>query len=103
VRSAAKAGAATLIVATCLANPLLSRGQSVPTAESQESARIYQLLSEDDDWSFLADPAERQDFWDPIKYIRLRPDRNDWFLSIGGEARYVWEQVGNDNWASSLS
>jgi Alginate export len=98
VRSAAKAGAATLIVATCLASPLLSRSQSVPTAESQESARIYQLLSEDDDWSFLADPAKRQDFWDPIKYIRLRPDRNDWFLSIGGEARYVWEQVGNDNW-----
>src|SRR5258708_40029528 len=20
------------------------------------------------------------------------------FLSIGGEARYVWEQIGNDNW-----
>src|SRR5262249_34074101 len=24
--------------------------------------------------------------------------RNDWFLSIGGEAREVWEQIGNDNW-----
>jgi hypothetical protein len=56
------------------------------------------LLPEDDDWSFLADPAKRQDFWDPIKYVRLRPDRNDWFLSTGGEARYVWEQIGNDNW-----
>ena len=98
MRSAAKAGAATLIVATCLASPLLSRGQSVPTAESQESARIYQLLSEDDDWSFLADPAKRQEFWDPIKYIRLWPCRNDWFLSIGGEAREIWEQIGNDNW-----
>ncbi len=98
MRSAAKAGAATLIVAACFASPLLSRGQSAPTAESPESARIYHLLPEDDDWSFLADPAKRQDFWDPIKYIRLRPDRNDWFLSIGGEARYVWEQIGNDNW-----
>jgi hypothetical protein len=47
---------------------------------------------------FLADPDKRQDFWDPIKYIRLRPGRNDWFLSIGGEAREVWEQIGNDNW-----
>jgi hypothetical protein len=36
--------------------------------------------------------------WDSIKYIRLRSDRNDWFLSIGGEVRYIWEQIGNDNW-----
>ena len=86
------------MVAACFAGPLLSQGQSAPNAESSEPTRIYHLLPEDDDWSFLADPAKRQDFWDPIKYIRLRPDRNDWFLSIGGEARYVWEQIGNDNW-----
>jgi len=76
----------------------LSRGQSVPTVESPAPARIYHLLREDDDWSFLADPAKRQEFWDPVKYIRLRPGRNDWFLSMGGEAREVWEQIGNDNW-----
>ena len=81
-----------------LATPPLSRGQSVPTAGSPAPARIYHLLREDDNWSFLADPAERQEFWDPIKYIRLRPGRNDWFLSMGGEAREVWEQIGNDNW-----
>src|SRR6266568_1688110 len=78
--------------------PRLSQGQSVPTAESPAPARVYHLLREDDHWSFLADPAERQEFWDPIKYIRLRPGRNDWFLSMGGEAREVWEQIGNDNW-----
>jgi hypothetical protein len=79
------------------ATPPLSRGQSVPTAESAVPARIYHLLREDDDWSFLADPTKRQEFWDPIKYIRLRSGRNDWFLSMGGEAREVWEQIGNDN------
>jgi hypothetical protein len=77
---------------------VLARGQSVPTADSLAPARIYHLLREDDDWSFLADPTLRQDFWDPIKYIHLRPGRNDWFLSMGGEAREVWEQIGNDNW-----
>src|SRR5216684_2222099 len=87
-----------ILMVVSLATPPLSRGQSVPTAESPASARVYHLLREDDDWSFLADPAERQGFWDPIKYIRLRPGRNDWFLSIGGEAREVWEQIGNDNW-----
>ena len=48
--------------------------------------------------AFLRDRALRQDFWDPIKYIRLRRGRDDWYLSIGGEAREVWEQIGNDNW-----
>jgi hypothetical protein len=78
--------------------PAFSQGQSAPASESPPPARIYHLLPEDNDWSFLANPATRQDFWDPIKYIRLRPDRNDWFLSIGGEVREVWEQIGNDNW-----
>jgi len=88
----------TILMVISFATPLLSRGQSVPTVESPAPARIYHLLREDDDWSFLADPDKRQDFWDPIKYIRLRPGRNDWFLSMGGEVREVWEQIGNDNW-----
>jgi hypothetical protein len=28
----------------------------------------------------------------------LRGGREDWYLTIGGEAREVWEQIGNDNW-----
>src|SRR5580658_2731154 len=80
------------------ASPLFLQGQSIPPAESPTPARIYHLLREEDDWSFLADPTQRQEFWDPIKYIRLRSGRNDWFLSMGGEAREVWEQIGNDNW-----
>jgi Alginate export len=80
-----------------LAGSLLSRGQSVPSPESPAQARTYPLLREDDDWGFLADPANRQDFWDPIKYILLNGERN-WYMSVGGEARLVWEQIGNDNW-----
>jgi hypothetical protein len=77
---------------------LLSQGQSIAINESLHPARTYHLLREDDDWSFLANPAERQDFGDPIKYIPLRSGGNDWFLSMGGEVREVWEQIGNDNW-----
>jgi hypothetical protein len=87
-----------IIMLLSFASPQLSRGQSVPTAESPTPARIYHLLREDDDWSFLADPAKREDFWDPLKYIRLRGGRADWFMTIGGEAREVWEQIGNENW-----
>ena len=64
----------------------------------QARTAAIDLLREDEDWSFLADPKLRQDFWDPIKYIRLRHGRNDWFLTISGEAREVWEQTGNNNW-----
>ena len=88
----------TILMVISFAIPRISQGQSFPTAESVAPARIYHLLREDDDWSFLADPANRQDFWDPLKYIRLREGRNDWFMAIGGEAREVWEQIGNDNW-----
>jgi Alginate export len=77
---------------------LLSQGQSIPINESPAPERTYHLLREDDHWSFLADSVERQDFWDPIKYIPLRSDRDGWFLSMGGEAREMWEQIGNDNW-----
>jgi len=87
-----------LILLMLLGSASIAQAQSSPAGESPAPARAYHLLREDDDWSFLADPAQRQDFWDPIKYIRLRPGRNDWFLSIGGEAREIWEQIGNDNW-----
>jgi len=59
--------------------------------------RSYKLLSEDEDWSFLKDPTLRQDLWDPIKYVPLG-GRDGWYLTIGGEGREVWEQIGNDNW-----
>jgi hypothetical protein len=46
-------------------------------------------------------PAEScppTDFWDPIKYVRLRDDIDDWYASVGGEVREAWERIGNDNW-----
>ena len=75
--------------------------QSVSSAIPDSADRTIKLLREDEDWSFLANPAYRQDFWDPLKYIRLRGSRNDWFMTISGEAREVWEQIGNDYWGQA--
>src|SRR5260370_42686898 len=61
-----------------------------------QSAPTDSLLREKQDWSFLRDTSLRQDIWDPLKYIRLSSD--DCYLTIGGEVREVFEQVGNDNW-----
>ena len=81
--------------------PAPARSQSVSSASLDVPDRSFKLLREDEDWSFLANPANRQDFWDPLKYIRLREGRNDWFMTISGEARELWEQIGNDNWGQS--
>ncbi len=83
-----------------------AHAQSDQTTGPPAPVRSYKLLTEDEDWSFLKDPALRQDFWDPIKYIPLGsgPDGSYLsrsYLSIGGEAREVWEQIGNDNWGQS--
>jgi hypothetical protein len=74
------------------------RAQSGQALDPPTADRSYQLLSDDEDWSFLRDRALRQDFWDPIKYIPLCSGIEGWYLTIGGEAREVWEQIGNDNW-----
>jgi hypothetical protein len=74
------------------------RAQSASSTSPDVPDRSYKLLREDEDWSFLADPANRQDFWDPIKYIRIRRGHDDWFLTFSGEARELWEQEGNNNW-----
>lgn len=75
-----------------LALPLCAQVQD----ESPAPARTYNLLRENDDWSFLADSSLRSDFWDPIKYIAL--DCEACYVSLGGEIREAFEQVGNDNW-----
>src|SRR3984885_5713743 len=75
-----------------------AHAQSDEAANPPAPDRNYQLLREDEDWSFLRNRSLRQDFWDPIKYIPLRSDADDWYLPRGGEAREIWEQIGNDNW-----
>src|SRR5258708_36238853 len=66
-----------------------------------QSCPAYSLLRENEDWSFLKDTSLRRrlsdhDIWDPLKYIRLGSD--DWYVTIGGEVRVAFEQVGNGNW-----
>jgi len=69
---------------------------AIVTHAQSEPVRSYTLLRENEDWSFLKDPSLRRDPWDPLKYIPLGPA--GWYLTIGGEAREVFESVGNDNW-----
>ena len=62
----------------------------------------YKLLRSEEDWSFLADKSKRSDYLDPIKYIRLRDDRDDWFLTLGGEIRPFYENIRHENFGASV-
>ena len=70
--------------------------QSVEADPPVTQERTYKLLREDEDWSFLRDSSLRRDFWDSIKYIPIR-NNGDWFMTMGGEAREMWEQIGNED------
>src|SRR6201987_1831939 len=90
-----------LAAAVLLVTQLSAGAQSISSALPDAPDRSIKLLREDEDWSFLKDPKLREDFWDPVKYIRLRSGRNDWYMTISGEAREVWEQIGNDYWGQA--
>jgi hypothetical protein len=61
----------------------------------------YRLLHADEDWSYLADPLMRGHDWlDPLKYIPLG-QRENWYLTIGGEMRQWFEYYKNENWGES--
>ncbi len=87
-----------ILAAALLIGVPSTNAQVVGTAPSVIHDRSYKLLREDEDWSFLRDRSLREDFWDPIKYIPLRRNSPDWYLTFSGEAREVWEQTGNNNW-----
>jgi hypothetical protein len=91
----------------CAAAIILFVGPAIIALRAQETAparapdRSYRLLRSDEDWSFLRDKNLRSDVWDPIKYVPLRKNTKDWYLTFSGEAREIWEQISNDNWGQS--
>jgi hypothetical protein len=87
---------APILAMALIAAAKFACAQSDQTAASTEPDRSYSLLRENEDWSFLQDRSLRQDFWDPLKYFSLGGDNS--YVSVGGEIREVFEQVGNDNW-----
>jgi hypothetical protein len=66
-------------------------------AESPEfSDHTYHNLRYDDDFTYLADPSKRTDFWDRIKFIPITDSPLGLsYLSIGGELRERFEAYGN--------
>ncbi len=93
--SAACAAATVLLAGICGASP--SFAQEAAAIPHGDSPPQYQKLRFDEDFSYLKDPANRTDVWDPIKFIPFN-DARDWNLSLGGEARLRYEYYNNLRW-----
>lgn len=68
--------------------------------EEAEPARPqFKQLRYEEDWRFLRDPQRRTDFLDAVKHIPLG-QREDWYLSVGGEIRPYYELFRNEDWGA---
>lgn len=79
--------------------PRLGPGQAAVSASVPGvtgSGSHFKLLRYEEDFSFLADPAKRTDFFDPIKYIPLF-GREGHYLTFGGDVREWFESYHNDS------
>jgi hypothetical protein len=74
-----------VLPATLLADDMTTNG------ETSSSPPPYKMLRFNEDYSYLSNPANRSDWFDPIKYISLRTGDPSWYLSLGGELRERFE------------
>ena len=76
---------------------------SVAKAEGNDppagSPPVFTALRYDEDYSYLKDPADRTDAFDPIKYISLS-ERSDSYLTLGGQVRDRYEYFQNNLFGS---
>jgi hypothetical protein len=67
----------------------------VTTGETPLPPPSYKVLRFDEDYSCLTNPANRNDWFDPVKYIPLSANDPNIYLSLGGELRERFEGTRN--------
>ncbi|MDB5977692.1 MAG: hypothetical protein JWR07_4452 [Nevskia sp.] len=65
----------------------------VPQAAPDPNPPPYTLLRYNERYDYLADPRNRGDWFDPIKYIPLSASDQQSYLSLGGELRERYENL----------
>jgi|HubBroStandDraft_1064217.scaffolds.fasta_scaffold04228_5 alginate export protein len=69
-------------------------------AQEDDDRRSYRLLRDDENWAWLRKPHAEDDFWDPLKYLRLW-GQDDVYLTVGGEIREWVEGYQNELWGQT--
>jgi hypothetical protein len=68
-------------------------------AMAQYGSSDYSIERWEEDYSNLKNPANRKDFFDPIKYVPLNA-AGDQYLSFGGQARERYDYFNNSNFGA---
>src|SRR5260221_1654913 len=76
----------SVLLPTAISAQEMNNTGEIPTAPPS-----YQMLRFDENYSCLTNPANRTDWFDPIKYIPLRAGEPAWYLTFGGELRERFE------------
>jgi hypothetical protein len=83
---------AAWIVSVFLAGSSAGLAEEVATTGENPSAPpAYKILRFTENYSVLSDVTERNDWFDPIKYMPLRTNEPNWYLTLGGELRERFE------------
>ncbi len=75
---------------------------AVLPAQQATQATAYKKVRQDEDWSYLRDPARRSDYLDDVKYIPLR-NEDGWYISLGGDVRERYELLDHPLWGQGLT
>lgn len=75
--------------ATAVAPALGQTAHPLPSTQPSP----YRPLRYDEDWSFLKNGSDRNDFWDRLKYIPLGSD--EFYLTLAGDLREQYELYDN--------
>jgi hypothetical protein len=75
-----------LVAAVAVRMPALAQSDAARLEQSDIARTPYQQLRYNDDFRYLADPARRDDVWDPLKYIKFGDDP-DVYVTLCGELR----------------
>jgi len=73
---------------------------AVVAAQCNEQRPVLQPLRYDEDWSLLAHPECKKELLDHLKYFSL--GHENWYLSLGGEIRYRYENYENSGFGMDL-
>lgn len=74
---------------------------SVHVASAADSRRSYRLLRDEERWNWLRNNPTDRDVFDPLKYVPLLGDRDDFYLTFGGETRQWIEGYHNELWGTT--
>jgi hypothetical protein len=92
---------ALLVVLLWSTRTLAQTPQPMPPGPPPNPARppLTPVDQADENFTFLRNPSNRTDFWDPLKYIPL-DQTGDYYLTLGFESRSEYEWFQNANWGA---